>query len=220
MAEFWTDVILIGPTTYAIAWRYSMRKRNIILLSAIVVLLAATTVGMTCEKSEKAEGEKQGWAKENPEKAAEIKALAIKAEGGCEHSTKALIAMVKESGCEKGSELATKAEGGCKKSTQELITMAKGMGECKCGGKCDGKCKGEHKAGEHDAEKEGCKEHDIKTLAAHAEGGCPKAKAGLIAHAKEHGCEETKALAAKAEGGCEKSMQKLVAMAKEEKKAE
>jgi hypothetical protein len=190
-----------------------MRKRNIILLSAILVLVAATTAGMAGEKAEQAAAEHQCWAQKNPEKAAELRDLATKAEAGCEHSKAALIAKAKEVGCEETVELAKKAEGGCEKSTQALIAKAKNMGvDCKC----EGKCGDEKKAADaHD-----CNELDAATLAAHAESGCPKAKAMLIAHAKEHGCAEMKALAEKAEGGCDESMQKLVAMAKEEKKAE
>jgi hypothetical protein len=198
----------------------SMHKRNIILLSAILVLFAATTVGFAHgHEGEKAEGEHKCWAKENPEKAAKIKDLAVKAEGGCEHSKAELIAMYKEGDCEEAKAMAVKAEGGCDKSMQAMITKSKNIGECKCGGKCEGKCegkcKGEKKTVAHHGEK-----MDTVTLAAHAEKGCPNAKAELIAMAKEHGCEKGKALAAKAEGGCEKSMNELIAMAKEEKKAE
>ena len=194
-----------------------MRKRNIILLSAILVLVAATTIGMAGDKTEQAAAEQKCWAQKNPEKAAELKDLAIKAEAGCEHSKAALIAKAKEVDCEGTVELAKKAEAGCEKSTQALIAKAKGMGE-EC--KCSGKCGHENKAAETAAGAHDCKKLDAATLASHAEGGCPEAKAMLIAHAKEHGCAEMKALAEKAEGGCDESMQKLVAMAKEEKKAE
>lgn len=183
-----------------------MPKKQFALIFAVVMLAAATTVGFTCEKADKAEqksAEHKCWATEHPEEAAQLADLAVKAEGGCAHSKAALIAKMKESGCEETAALAAKAEGGSEESTAALIAKAKEMGECAK----------EAKAGSD------CGEMDVATLAAHAEQGCAKSKAALIAWAKEHGCEKSKELAAKAEGGCEKSMQELIAMAKEHKEA-
>jgi hypothetical protein len=183
-----------------------MLKKQFVLIFAVAILAAVTTVGFAGEKAEH----------KCSEKAAELAALATKAEGGCEKSTAALIAKAKECGCEETAALAAKAEGGCEKSTAALIAKAKGMGEG-----CKGDCKGEHAEKKVVKKTKGCdKDLDIATLAEHAEGGCPKAKADLIAWAEGHGCEKSKALAEKAEGGCDQSMQELIAMAKQTEKKE
>ena len=90
-----------------------MLKKNIAIVFAVAILAAATTIGFACDKAEGAEH--KCWAKDNPEKAAKIAELAVKAEGGCEQSKAALIAKLKESDCEETAALAVKAEGGCEK---------------------------------------------------------------------------------------------------------
>jgi hypothetical protein len=89
----------------------------------------------------------------------EMAALAVKAEGGCEHSKEALIAMIREDVKTGDSasdvsmaQLAKWADGGCAKSTGELIARAKASGDT-----------------------------EAVALATKAEGGCEHSKQALIA---------------------------------------
>ena len=83
-----------------------MRKNTVIILLTVFALALAPAVGLACDK------EKSGCPHE---KAAKLTALADHAEKGCEKSQAKLVAMAKDSGCEKTAALAAKAEAGDEK---------------------------------------------------------------------------------------------------------
>jgi hypothetical protein len=162
---------------------------------AILALILAPTAGWTCDKNNAtAAVAKAGCAKDCDKPccndAAKAAMLAANASGGCEKSAHALVAMAKNSGCDKTAALAAKAEAGDKEAMTALIAQYE-HADTKSGESMD--------------------QPTTAQLAKWAAGGCQKSTKELIARAKASGCEKTAALAVAAEGGCQKSKQALIA---------
>lgn len=182
-----------------------MRSKPIVPFLAILALILAPTVGLTCDKDKHAATAASAGAAGDTKPccakgaagsgcakgAGHAAELAKAAEGGCEKSTAELIAYAKESGCPHSAALAAKAEAGDAEAKATLIAMTRSM----AGGEA---------------------EPSMVQLAKAAEHGCEKSKAALIARAKTSGSPEAAALAAKAEGGCAQSTEALVALVKTE----
>ena len=174
------------------------------LILAIVALVLAPTAGFSgsgCDKSAaKTAVAKADCGKDCDkgccDKAAQNAMLAKNAGSGCDKSAEALVAVAKDSGCEKTAALAAKAEAGDEEAMAALID----------------KYEGAHKS-KSDESQEG---PTNAQLAAWAGSGCDKSANELVARAQGSSCPKTAELAAKAAGGCDKSKEALIAMMQEE----
>ena len=166
-----------------------MRLMKFTMLALVLTALVVAPASAGCGKC-------GGHAEEAKADAAKKEAgccsktdVAKSAGDGCTKSQAKLVAMAKDSGCEKTAALAAKAEAGDEKAMQALIAKNSGCS----------------KSNDH---------HGAETamLASNAKNGCSKSTAKLVAMAKDSGCSKGAAIAARVEEGDESAKQELIAM--------